>query len=53
MRERGGVTRELNAWKMIEVRCHKVLERMEDDRGGCHKVLERMEDDRGAVSQGI
>ena len=31
--ERCGITRDLNAWKMREVRCHKGIERMEDERG--------------------
>ena len=38
---------------MREVRCHKGLERMEDERGAASQGSERMEDERGAVSQGI
>ena len=50
-RHKGSVI--LNAWKMREVRCHKVSERMEDERGAVSQGSERMEDERGAVSQGI
>ena len=52
LRSIGAATRDLSAWKMREVRCHKGSERMKDGRGRCHKVHERMEDERGAVSQG-
>ena len=53
MRAMCGVTRDLNAWKMREVWCHKGSERMEDKREvRCHKGSECMGDERGAVSQG-
>ena len=50
--ERCDVTRDLNAWKMREVRCHKGPEHMEDGEVRCRKGIERKEDERGAVSQG-